>query len=181
VRILAWFCLVLGLVACDARCSKPQSKMTAEEVLESYLYIALNMENLEQRQDLQRLTSGALKAAIAGATDETMYDAYIRPQYKIESYSVVQTNDISETEKEITYQLNYKEVRDHDAHAMAVRTKNTVKMIHEDGKWFVDDVKGVTSHLDFPITRGISTIEGDPNEEIPAESLEDSAEGVSAP
>jgi len=46
--------------------------MTADQVVEAYLNIAFNMESVEQKSLLLEYATGALKDAIAGATEETI-------------------------------------------------------------------------------------------------------------
>lgn len=150
---LVWaVCISVG---CTSMCRKSREEMNAEEVVEAYLDLAFNMEDIAQKDNLMEFTTGSLKAAIAGATDETIIAAYIKQRYKLERFSIVERRDRTPRETEITYQIHYKELPEDgkefkDAHL--ITTENTVSVIKEKKRWYIREVLGNKTTIDFPIT-----------------------------
>ena len=152
----------LLLTACVQTCTQQHRDMTAEEVVEAYLQIALNIESIEEKQDLLELTTGDLEAAIAGTTEETFAAAYIDRKYTLDSYSLIERRDRTPRETEITFQLQY---LDHLDAAQAgeakaknkkesgakVTTENTVSVIKEKDRWLIREVIGAKTTFDFPV------------------------------
>jgi hypothetical protein len=133
--------------------------MSPERIVESYLNVALNVNTLSDRERLLQYTTGRLKDALTAASDEVFTQAYIKRHYDLMSYAVVQRNDRTSRETEITYKLVYKDLgvsesRPADAsQAPTITTENTVALIKEKGAWFIRDVLGAKSTIDFPITQ----------------------------
>ena len=100
--------LLLGVSACQRACAPSRTQMGPEDVVESYLETALNMENVSQKDHLLEYTSGNLRAAIAGATDDTIKKAYIDKHYVMESYALVSRKDMTPNDTEIKFQLKTK-------------------------------------------------------------------------
>ncbi|MBP6218459.1 MAG: hypothetical protein KA436_07730 [Oligoflexales bacterium] len=159
---VSWKVLLLLtlLCGCQNKCSSSHSKMGPEEVVEAYLNIALNMNHVSQKYELMEYTTSNLKAALAGATDETIMEAYIDRQYKFERFSLVGREDITPRETQISFQLAYSELpHDHEkkpdgseAEDTAITTENTVSLTRENGMWFISDVVGNKTAFDFPIS-----------------------------
>ena len=144
------------IVSCTRSCGKTRGDMTPDQVVEAYLDIALNMTEVSERDLLLEYTSGNLKEAIEGASDETIKRAYIERAYKISSYSVVERRDRTPRETEITFRLEYLDLgaegKTKEADAPKVTTENTVSVIKSEGIWFIQDVMGNKTSIDFPIS-----------------------------
>lgn len=138
-------------------CSTSHQEMSAGEVVESYLYLALNMESIEQKQDLLRLTTGPLRAAIAGSSDATIKAAYLDLRYQLKSFAVLKRQDLTPRETRITYQLAYYELSDPENLSAAVElvTQNVVVVVREDGRWRIKDVLGSATSFDFPVAKAM--------------------------
>jgi hypothetical protein len=147
--------VTLAIVGCTKMCGIKRSGMTPEQVVEAYLQTALNMDSVSDRDILVDYTTGNLKNAIESATPETIKAAYVDRKYTLKSYSVVQRNDRTPRETEIVFQLEY---LDHgtknaaDDTAPSVTTENTVSVIKEGGAWYIRDVVGNKTGIDFPVS-----------------------------
>jgi hypothetical protein len=129
--------------------------MTAEQVVEAYLNVALNMEKLEQKALLLDYATGELKDAIAGASDETMKKAYLERRYTLKRFTLIRRQDHTPRETEITYQLTYNELPEdvsEESKAVTVTTENTVQLVKEKSLWFIRNVIGSKTSFDFPIS-----------------------------
>jgi hypothetical protein len=133
--------------------------MAPEKVVESYLNKALNMKQVSEKDDLAQYTTGRLKDAINAASDETITNAYIRRHYNIESYAVIERRDRTPRETEITFRLKYQDFGVADQRpsdtstAPTVQTENTVALIKEKGAWYIRDVVGAKTSIDFPVSQ----------------------------
>ena len=129
--------------------------MTAEQVVEAYLNVALNMEKIEQKALLLDYATGTLKDAIAGASDETIRKAYLERRYTLKRFAIISRKDKTPRESEITYLLTYNElpegVRD-ESKAVTITTENTVELVRENSLWYIRNVIGSATSFDFPVS-----------------------------
>lgn len=177
MRIIA---VALLLTGCTKGCGTNRASLPPEKVVEGYLNVALNMRSVSERDDLMQYTSGRLKEAIASATEETIINAYIKRHYDLESYAVIERRDRTPREAEITFRLKYKDLGTGEARpanaadAPTVQTENTVALIREKSTWYIRDVIGAKTTIDFPvtvdsqITAKPGVVSPDPNPPTPA-------------
>lgn len=150
---------VISLGGCVRSCGSKREGMAPEKVVEAYLNTALNMKRVSQREDLLQYTTGRLKEAISTASEETITSAYINRHYDLESYAVIERKDRTARETEITFRLRYKDLgeaaqRPADTNSAAtVQTENTVALFKEKGVWYIRDVVGAKTSIDFPVTQ----------------------------
>lgn len=151
----SWKIFVLSLLVtgCAQMCEPEHEKMRAEEVLESYLDAAFNMEDLSERDVLLKYTSGKLQGAIAGASDETLKEAYIDREYHLHAYELLQREDLTPRETKLTYRLDYQELDQNEdlKNIPFVSTTNVVLMMRSEGKWLIHDILENTTTIDFPL------------------------------
>lgn len=156
MRVLA---LALVLTGCTRGCGNNRQSMPPEKVVESYLNAALNMHDVSERDNLLQYTTGRLKDAIASASDETIKTAYVDRRYDLESYAVIERRDRTPRETEITFRLRYRDLGTTEtkpaniSEAPMVQTENTVAMIREKSTWFIRDVVGAKTSIDFPVSK----------------------------
>jgi hypothetical protein len=135
-------------------CGTNRAEMSAEQVVEAYLDMALNMKSIDQRDQLLELTTGSLNAAISGASDEAIQKAYVDRKYNLKKYSLIERRDRTPKETEITYELTYNELNgETDPNtAPMVTTENIVAAVKEKGLWYIRDVLGNKTSIEFPVT-----------------------------
>lgn len=158
IRQILPYLAVLSMVGCSSMCSRSRKDLSPEEVVQAYLDVSLNMENLEQKALLLNLTTGSLRAALEQASEETMTKAFIDKRYHLEAYSVVERRDRTPRETEITFVLTYRDLggdsKLEPAQAPQVTTENTVAVIRHRGAWAIRDVLGKSTTIDFPTNQG---------------------------
>jgi hypothetical protein len=151
--------ITFSLIGCVRGCGHRRDSMAPEKVVESYLNTALNMKDVSERDDLMQYTTGRLKEALASASEETIKNAYVNRHYELESYAVIERRDRTPRETEITFRLKYKdlgvaETRPTDSKSSAVvQTENAVALIKEKGIWYIRDVVGAKTSIDFPVSQ----------------------------
>ena len=154
---VSWPLMMIALLitGCTSMCGVKRSNMTPEQVVEAYLNVALNMNDVAERDALLEYTTGNLKAAIESASKDTIKTAYVDRRYEILNYSVVERRDRTPRETEVSFQLTYndlgvdgKTAKD----APKVTTENTVSVVKEGGIWLMRDVLGNKTSIDFPVS-----------------------------
>lgn len=159
------------LVGCSKMCGSGRNDMTPEQVVQTYLDISLNMTKVQQKQDLMKLTTGNLKNALVQAPDDVITAAFIKQNYKLERYSVVERRDRTPRETEITFLLTYRNLgADKKANpdtAPKTTTENTLSVVKEDGAWFIRDVLGKKTSIDFLLDEEIKAAPGPGIDEAP--------------
>ena len=147
--------------------------------VEAYLDIAFGMTDVSQRIDLARYTTGLLRDIILSAKESTIREAYIDRKYKLTSYSVVERQDRTPKEVEVTFQIAYKVLGQNSnpteaSKAPTVQTENTLQVLRVNQKWMIAEVLGKATSIDFPL-EGVETITpGDGSTgpaEVPAEEV----------
>jgi hypothetical protein len=189
IRLVSFFSFLL-LIGCTKMCSSGRDSMTPEEVVQMYLDISLNMTEVGQKKELMKLTTGNLKNALEGASDDVITSAFIKQHLKLDRYSVVERRDRTPRETEITFYLSYRNLGpDKSAkleNAPQTTTENTVSVVKRDGAWYIADVLGKKTSIDFILGDEIKPGQGGsdpgPSEEAPAPAEGPTpAEGAPAP
>ena len=147
--------LLLFSSSCTTMCSKSHKEMTAEEVVESYLTNTFNLKSVSGIDDLIKFTSGNLKQALTEAEPSTIDRIFIQKKYKVEQFSFLERKDITPREVEISYQLKYQELNQPDNAVVSI--KNTLNLIRKEGAWYITDVIGGETSIDFLITDQITS------------------------
>jgi hypothetical protein len=153
-----WIFLNLSILLiasnCTGRCARGFKQLKPEEVVEAYLNIALNMNDVSQRSELLEYTTGNLHDAIAEVSDETIAKAYVSKKYKLENYSLLERRDRTPRETEVSFQIRYKDLSQsaggETQNAATITTENTVRVIKEKDDWLISDVIGNKTSIEFP-------------------------------
>ena len=158
-------------------CEQQHEDMTAEEVVEAYLTKAFNMVSVDEVTKLISYTSGNLKQALEEADASTIDQIFIQKKYLVDRFSFIERNDLTPREVVITYHLSYQEVpagsgsqgthstanSDTDAdentdkkkpdgtHDALIHIENSLNLIRKEGAWFITDVIGGQTTIDFLI------------------------------
>lgn len=134
----------LSMTACFTWCEPNRENMTPLQVLEAYIEVSTSMTELEQRDILLIYTAGPLQAALEGATDEAITNAFIVRKFDLDSFSVVSRRDRTPREIEITFHISYydRENLQEGDEPPLVSTKNTVTLFRDNNIWSITDVTG---------------------------------------
>jgi len=176
----------LFLIGCSKMCGSGREDMTPEQVVQTYLDISLNMTKVEQKQDLMKLTTGNLKNALVQAPDDIILSAFIKQNYKLERYSVIERRDRTPRETEITFLLTYRNLgpdkKADPETAPKTTTENTLSVVKEDGAWYIRDVLGKKTSIDFLLDEEIKAAPGPGiDDPVPAEETAPADDDANAP
>lgn len=151
-KFLALAMMVI-LAGCQQMCSGDRMAMTPEEVVETYLTQSLNMDSASDKDILLSLTTGNLNAAIQAASDDYLKKAFIDRKYDVKNFSIMERRDRTPRETEITFTLAFQTPSEGLAAKSlpTTSTENTVALIKEKGAWWIRDVVGKKTTIDFPV------------------------------
>lgn len=155
---------VLTVTGCTQMCGVNRAELTADQVVEEYLNVALNMKSISQRDELLEFTTGDLKEAIAAASDEAIQKAYVDKRYNLIKYSLIERRDRTPRDTEVTYELTYNEAAIENQATKdqpTVTTENTVAVTKEKGLWYIKNILGNKTSIEFPVTE-LNTINAKP-------------------
>lgn len=183
-----WKLCLLSIVitGCTSMCSGGNRKsLTPEQVVEAYLDVALNMKEVEERSKLIQYTTGNLKSVLESASEATIKTAYVDRRYNLLNYSVVERRDRTPRETEISFQLTYNDLGSSGQNTgdlAKITTENTVSVVREKGVWYIRDVVGHKTSIDFPVSEesritakaGTTSVK-EPEPEPQTESFDDAA------
>ena len=150
------FLVAVFLSGCTNMCMGDRRDMTPEQVVEAYLDVALNMDEVDQRDLLYEYTTGNLRESIEQADDATIKTAYVDRRYDLLNYSVVERRDRTPRETEITFQIEFKDLGTDNLpedQAPKVTTENTVSVVKKNQIWLIRDVLGNKTSIDFPVSK----------------------------
>ena len=146
----------LILTSCFTQCDPPRDKMTPLQVLERYIDISTGMNDVKQRAILLSLTGGALHAALEGATDEAIKEAFIDRRIELDNFSVISELELTPVERDIAFLISYYDstgAETKESERPLVSVRNTVRMFKQDGVWSVIDVISADgSEITFGLT-----------------------------
>lgn len=142
------------LFSCTQMCSTSRKDFTPEEIVEKYLTTSLGMVNIEEKKVLLSLTTGNLKKAISDAPDDLIRSAFINREYDVKTFSILERRDRTPRETEITFILSYQNPKEgiNSSELPTLSTENTVALTKEKGAWWIRDVVGKKTSIDFPVS-----------------------------
>lgn len=154
---LSWILILslqlLLLSGCSTMCQKSHTRMSAEEVVEAYLTKAFNMNSVNEVVDLIALTSGNLKQALEEADASTIDRIFVQSKYTVEQFLFVERKDLTAREVVITYNLSYQRIPPAAATTTTdkalIHIENSLSLIRKEGAWFITDVIGGQTTIDF--------------------------------
>ncbi|MFZ9520057.1 MAG: hypothetical protein ACO3A4_06215 [Silvanigrellaceae bacterium] len=161
-----WIVLSVGLflflgcgpVRCSSRVDVPP-----EQQLRSYIDLALNITRMEQREELENLTTGEFRDNLTSSTPEAFKKAYLDRRYDFAVFESLSTNEIEPgREIQIEYRLKFKSwsvgEQKERAPLQEVRSLATMKYTH--GQWAIASIKPLDTEYNWDVglpLEGIST------------------------
>ena len=154
--------LSLFFIGCTKMCTQTRESMSPKDVVEAYLRTAFNIQELKQKELILQYVTGDLKNAISGASDDTIMEAYVKPRYVLKNMYIIEQDNKTPRETEVSYQLQYQENPENQkiSEASTITTENRVSLIKENGRWYIQGVISKETSIEFPLLK-ISVIKPD--------------------
>lgn len=180
----------LTLVGCSIRGCSSRSDVPPEEQLHAYINKAVNIVSYDQKEDLIALTTGELRRAISGASQETFSKAYVEKKYDFRGFEIVERRDIDPDERiEIDFRLNYKSWSAGEEPDLVpfVDTLNRAVLEYEHGQWSIANVQSLETSFDWEVGLPMDSVDAtgvnpdDPPAEINSSREEEFGSETSEP
>lgn len=169
IKSIIYLTLSLSVAGCASMCKKSHKDMTAEEVVEAYLEVAFNLNSIDDLTRLIAYASGNLKQALEEADAATVDRIFIARRYDVIRFSFIERKDHTPREVQITYELEYQELSNEDQAVMTI--KNSLNLFRKDGAWFITDVIGGETSIDFLIADEVTKDGVTPASELSEEAI----------
>lgn len=175
----SFFFALVCVGGCTTMCGKDHKDMEAGQVVEAYLQEAFNIRSVDDVEKLMVYTSGNLKQALEEADSRTIDQVFVQKRYEVRRFSFLEQKHLTPREREITYELEYQEIDEGVAQPAYYTIENSLNLIRKDGAWYITDVIGGRTAIDFIVADEVTregVTPGDPAAQVdPAEvSSEDS-------
>lgn len=175
----SFFFALVCVGGCTTMCGKDHKDMEAGQVVEAYLQEAFNIRSVDDVEKLMVYTSGNLKQALEEADSRTIDQVFVQKRYEVRRFSFLEQKHLTPREREITYELEYQEIDEGVAQPAYYTIENSLNLIRKDGAWYITDVIGGRTAIDFIVADEVTregVRPGDPAAQVdPAEvSSEDS-------
>lgn len=148
--------VMLVTVGCTTMCGKKHHDMTAKEVVEAYLTKAFNINSVQEISDLIAFTAGNLKQALEEADAVTISKVFVERQYYVKDVAINNQKNLTPREVEITYELQYREIVADQLSDALLTVTNTLNLLKREGAWYITDVIGGETTIDFQIVTEIT-------------------------
>ena len=130
-------------------CGKSHKDMEAGQVVEAYLQEAFNIRSVDDVEKLMVYTSGNLRQALEEADANTIDKVFVRKRYEVKRFSFLEQKHLTPREREITYELEYQELSEEGKGPAHYTIENSLNLIRKDGAWYITDVIGGQTTIDF--------------------------------
>ena len=148
---LKFFTLLLCIVGCTTMCDSSHEDMNPEQVVEAYLTEAFNIQDVSEVDNIIQYTTDNLKKELEKADTNKITEMFISKRYNLDNFLVVEKSQKTPREIEVTYELSYQELSasTDEGRAANQTIENTFALVRKKGKWFISDVFGGDTNIDF--------------------------------
>ena len=144
------------------RCSSLQD-IPAEEQLRSYIDLAVNIIRIEQRDELEALTTGEFKDSLTALSEEAFKESYLNRRYEFEEFELIgKTETEPQKEVEIEYRVKFKTwlIGEDKARAPVQEITSIATLKYSQGHWAVAAIKPLDTNFNWDVglpLDGVST------------------------
>lgn len=133
-------------------CEKKSQKLTPTEVVSLYLETVINITQESEKEDLLRLTTGELKAALKNSDDATFRATYLKKKLEILAFGITTKKRVTDDLVRISFYIKYKDLqknKDHKRDDVNVIAENEVELQREYGEWLISTIFPGDLSLEF--------------------------------
>jgi hypothetical protein len=145
--LLTGMLLGCGIGSCTKRQDIPP-----EDQLHTYITRAVNIVDAAQRKDLVDMSTGPLKSALVGASEETFRRAYIERKYDFRGFEIIGRKDVEDRKETlIDFKLIYKSYLPGEEPKLipVTETTNRATLIYEHGRWAIAKVESLETNFEW--------------------------------
>lgn len=124
-----------------------------KNTLKEYVSKSFSVRSPEDRKELLKLLTGEVKARLTGWSDDQFMEAFVDSKREFIKLAFREVKSISANEVNITYELVFMDKgkpRGGDAaHEAKVTSRKLCRLVQENGKWLITDVRNIKELLEF--------------------------------
>jgi hypothetical protein len=134
-----------------------------EDQLRNYIDLAVNITRIEQREELESLTTGEFREQLTSISPEDFKKAYLDRRYEFEVFEVTSKNEIEPgREMLLEYRVKFRSwvVGEDKTRAPQQETKSAAKMLYTNGQWAIASIQPADAEYNWDIglpLEGVST------------------------
>ena len=158
--------LFLFFVGCGPKRCNSLSDIPPEEQLRTYIDLAVNIIRMEQREELEGLTTGEFKDSLTALSAEAFKSSYLDRRYEFDEFEFLQKTEIEpKKEVQIEYRVKFRTwITGEDKTRAPVQEITSVATLkYSQGQWAIADIKPTDTNfnwdvglpLDGVLTRGV--------------------------
>ncbi|MEY2988318.1 MAG: hypothetical protein RJB13_1839 [Pseudomonadota bacterium] len=155
--------LFFVFVGCGPRRCSSLSDIPPEEQLRSYIDLAVNITRIEQRDELEGLTTGDFKDSLSALSAEAFKESYLDRRYEFDEFEILGQTEV-ETKKElqIEYRVKFRTwITGEDKTRAPVQEITSIATLkYVQGQWAVASIKPTDTSFNWDVglpLDGVST------------------------
>jgi hypothetical protein len=147
-----------GPVRCGARVD-----IAPEEQLRSYIDLAVNITRMEQREDLENLTTGEFRDNLTSSSPEAFKKAYLDRRFEFEVFEVTSKAEVEAgREVQLEYRVKFRSwlTGEDKKRAPLQEMKSLATMKYTHGQWAIASIKPLDTDFNWDVglpLEGVST------------------------
>ncbi len=138
------FLAILGASAC----TKKEAGMNPEEILETYVKIALNAKSEKDKASLEEYLTGEALKKLKLMSQSDFVDKLVRPEFKFVKFSTRDMREESNGGVSLVYELTF-ENKTGDSKAKVINRKIAYFRKNAENAWKIFDTRNVKSFIEM--------------------------------
>lgn len=158
--LLALFVLFVG---CGPKRCGGQDNIPPEEQLRNYIDLAVNITRLEQREELETLTTGEFRDTLTSLSEEAFKQSYLDRRYEFDEFEIIGNTEVEpKKEIQIEYRVKFRSwVTGEDKTRAPVQdVKSVATLKYSQGQWSIASIRPVDTNFNWDVglpLDGVST------------------------
>lgn len=166
-RVVVLVCAFLFVGCGPVRCGT-RVDVAAEQQLQNYIDLIVNITRMDQREELESLTTGEFRDGLTSASPEAFKKAYLDQRYEFESFEVVgKTETTPGRELELEYRVKFRRwmTGEDKTRSPFQELRNVATMKYTNGHWAIAKIRSIDTEYSWEIgvpmdgvsTQGVTT------------------------
>ncbi|NBW80762.1 hypothetical protein EBR21_03315 [bacterium] len=147
-----------GPVRCGARVD-----ISPEDQLNNYITLAVNITRMDQREELENLTTGEFRDHLTSSSPEAFKKAYLDRRYDFDAYEVISKSEVEAgREIQLEYRMKFRTwlTGEDNKRAPVQEIRSLATMKYTNGQWAIASIKPLDSEYNWDVglpLEGVST------------------------
>ena len=130
-------------------CDRPKTNVPPKKVLIEYLEKVINITRESEKEDLLKLSTGELKAALLNIDSEMFVKNYLQRKLEIHHFEVISETLKDDRHARVLFYIGYTNPSEGDQVPVQSVVQNEVELEKVGGRWLIDRIVAGNSSLEF--------------------------------